>query len=110
MGRRYVLSGAFIASLSTIVSANRLKGPTTTFAGSNPRNVDVADNWTLGEFLLVFSAESDGDSTKREIRVRRLNAAGVSMSSAAVISSGPDDDLPKVAYNLESDRYLVVCS
>ena len=108
MGRRCALLAVFIASLSTIVSTNPLKGPTTTFVGRNARNVDVAYNWSLGEFLLVFSAERDADPTKREIRVMRFNAAGVPLSSAAVISSGPRDALPKVAYNLESDRYLVV--
>jgi hypothetical protein len=35
-----------------------LSGPTTTYAGYGARNVDLAYNWTLGEFLLVFSAES----------------------------------------------------
>jgi hypothetical protein len=84
-----------------------IAGPLWVYLGTL-RGHDIAYNPNGADYLTVFATPSAEDPGRHEIRVRRLDATGTPIGASSVISGSGSNTEPKVAFDRETNRYLVV--
>lgn len=104
-----VLDGAAIEDARFPVTIDPLLGVATAYNSATAIFPDVAYNADRAEFLVVFSARSVPDEERYDVRGRRYRHDGDPIAPSFLISPGGlVDVLPRVAYDLHGNHYLVV--